>query len=178
MKSLFNKNIFLLDKKKLYSINQKYSKLLRVINKIMLSNFCDKKDTKENTSFNKSEQIEEETVNIIYKYLADGSTVNVKAKLGENILKTAHHFEIDLEGACDCSLACSTCHVILEQKLFDSIPKSEELEDDLLDLAYGLTHTSRLGCQIKITKEYEGAVISIPSYTKNLYVDGHKPKPH
>jgi ferredoxin len=177
MKSLFYKNYFLLDKKTLYSINQKYSPLLRVIYKITFGNFC-KNNKKENISANKSEQIQEETVNIIYKYMADGSTVNVKAKIGENILKTAHHFEIDLEGACDCSLACSTCHVILEQNLFDSIPKSEELEDDLLDLAYGLTHTSRLGCQIKITKEFEGTIISIPSYTKNLYVDGHKPKPH
>jgi ferredoxin len=53
-----------------------------------------------------------------------------------------------------------------------------EEEDDLLDLAFGLTHTSRLGCQVIVTKEFEGTTICVPSATRNLYVDGHKPKPH
>lgn len=75
-----------------------------------------------------------------------GEKVEVKAKEGENLLEIAHQNDIDLEGACDMSLACSTCHVILEDSLFDSIPKPTMEEEDLLDLAYGLTDTSRLGC--------------------------------
>lgn len=182
MKTNFFRNNLIVTSKLLFSTRISLIKKINPIYSSQFISFCSKKEkdivkNNENDGSNKN-TAEEETVNITYKYLVDGTTVNVKAKIGENILKTAHHFEIDLEGACDCSLACSTCHVILDQKLFDSIPKSEELEDDLLDLAYGLTHTSRLGCQIKITKDFEGTVINIPSYTKNLYVDGHKPKPH
>ena len=117
-------------------------------------------------------------VSFTFKYLSDGTEVKVTADIGKNILKTAHENKIDIEGACDCSLACSTCHIILNQKIYDSLPPAEEVEDDLLDLAFGLTHTSRLGCQVKLTKEFEGQIIEIPSATKNLYVDGHKPQPH
>ena len=122
---------------------------------------------------------EEETVNIKFKYMSDGKEVDVKAPIGENILRVAHQNDIDLEGACDCSLACSTCHVILEQELYDKLPEAEEEEEDLLDLvSHNLTLTSRLGCQIIVSKELEGTVITLPSFTANLYVDGHKPKPH
>jgi len=58
----------------------------------------------------------------------------------------AHENNIDLEGACDESLACSTCHVILEEKIFKNLECASLEEQDLLDLAYGLTNTSRLGC--------------------------------
>jgi ferredoxin len=53
-------------------------------------------------------------------------------------------------------LACSTCHVILASEIYDDLEEACEEEEDLLDLAYGLTHTSRLGCQIMITEEMEG----------------------
>lgn len=119
-----------------------------------------------------------EEVSFIFKYLADGKEVKVTSNIGKSILNAAHANKIDLEGACDSSLACSTCHVILDDEIFDSIPEAKEEEDDLLDLAFGLTHTSRLGCQVLLTKQFEGRVIEIPAATKNLYVDGHKPQPH
>jgi ferredoxin len=130
------------------------------------------------SSFSFSTSTQENKVNFTFKYLADGTEVKVAGEIGKNILKTAHENKIDIEGACDCSLACSTCHIILDQKIYESIPPAEEVEDDLLDLAFGLTHTSRLGCQVILTKEFEGQIIEIPSATKNLYVDGHKPQPH
>ena len=66
-------------------------------------------------------------------------------------------------GACDGSLACSTCHVVvLSQEVYDALPEPEEEELDMLDLAFGLTDTSRLGCQIKLDKKLEGAVLEIP----------------
>jgi ferredoxin-2, mitochondrial len=65
-------------------------------------------------------------------------------------------------GACDGSLACSTCHLILTQETYDSLPEPCEEELDMLDLAFDLTDTSRLGCQIKVTKGLEGMVATVP----------------
>ena len=110
--------------------------------------------------------------------MSDNSIKEVEANIGDHILETAHKNEIDIEGACDASLACSTCHIILDEKMYDYLPKPKEEEDDLLDLAFGLTHTSRLGCQVIITKEFTDTIICIPAATRNLYVDGFKPKPH
>ena len=74
------------------------------------------------------------------------TTTEVLAREGETLLEVAHNNGIDLEGACESSLACSTCHVILEDGTYDRLEEPCEEEEDLLDLAYGLTHTSRLGC--------------------------------
>ena len=90
------------------------------------------------------------------------------------MLDVAHNNGIDLEGACESSLACSTCHVILESGVYDSLEEPCEEEEDLLDLAYGLTHTSRLGCQVKVTREMENMVVKLPSATRNFYVDKKK----
>jgi ferredoxin len=98
----------------------------------------------------------------------------VKARKGESLLEVAHNNGIDLEGACEQSLACSTCHVVLEPTIYDSLEEPCEEEEDLLDLAYGLTHTSRLGCQVLVTEEYEGMVVKLPSATRNFYVDKSK----
>ena len=81
---------------------------------------------------------------------------------------------MDLEGACESSLACSTCHVILESDIYEALPEAVEEEEDMLDLAYGLTHTSRLGCQVFVTKEMEGMTVKLPSATRNFYVDKSK----
>lgn len=118
-----------------------------------------------------------EKINITYKY-ADNREVTVEAELGDNLLKLAHKNKIDLEGACDCSLACSTCHVILEDKLYDELEEPSEEEFNLLDRASGLTPTSRLGCQVQVTNKLKGALIKIPLYSVNMYVDGTKPIPH
>ena len=97
---------------------------------------------------------------------------------GANLVRVAHAADIELEGACECSLACSTCHVILEPAVYDALPPPSEDEEDLLDLAFGLTPTSRLGCQVKLGSVVDGAKITLPRATRNLYVDGHVPKPH
>jgi ferredoxin len=102
----------------------------------------------------------------------------VKAYVGDNLLRVAHKNDIDLEGACEGVCACSTCHVILDQELLDSLPEATEDEEDMLDMAFGLTDTSRLGCQVIITPDMEEQVIYLPKATRNFYVDGHVPKPH
>ncbi|MCL2566617.1 MAG: ferredoxin family 2Fe-2S iron-sulfur cluster binding protein [Alphaproteobacteria bacterium] len=87
---------------------------------------------------------------------------------GTTILEAAHSNGADLEGSCEGSLACSTCHVILEQNYYDKLEEPSDDENDMLDMAFGLSKTSRLGCQVKITKDLEGAILTIPSKTRNV----------
>jgi 2Fe-2S ferredoxin len=99
-----------------------------------------------------------------------GAEIVVDAPLGQSVLEIAHRNKIDLEGACEGSLACSTCHVIIEQEYFDRLAEPTEDEDDMLDLAFGLTHTSRLGCQIIISDELDGLRVLLPKATRNMMV--------
>ena len=108
----------------------------------------------------------------------DETSKQVKARVGESLLQTAHRNDIDLEGACEGVCACSTCHLIIPQDLYDTLEEPSEEEEDMLDMAYGLTETSRLGCQITVREDMDGAVLQMPSATRNFYVDGHVPKPH
>ena len=96
-------------------------------------------------------------------------TVEVEA--GTSILEAAHEHDIELEGACEGSLACSTCHVVIDSAWYDKLEPPEEDEEDLLDRAFGLTPTSRLGCQVRMTDELDGMVVSIPEYSVNMSVD-------
>ncbi|MBN9564780.1 MAG: ferredoxin family 2Fe-2S iron-sulfur cluster binding protein [Alphaproteobacteria bacterium] len=100
-----------------------------------------------------------------------GERKEVDAPLGLSVLEIAHRNHIDLEGACEGSLACSTCHVIVDSEWYDLLSDPIEDEEDMLDLAFGLTKTSRLGCQIIITNELDGLVVRLPSATRNMMVD-------
>ena len=100
--------------------------------------------------------------------LKDGSRKEVDAPLGLSVLEIAHRNHVDIEGACEGSLACSTCHVIVEGPWFDKLSPASEDEEDMLDLAFGLTATSRLGCQIVMTEELDGLVVRLPASTRNL----------
>lgn len=97
----------------------------------------------------------------------DGERVEVDAPLGKSLLEIAHQNGLELEGACEGSLACSTCHLIIDEEDFDRLPDATDDEEDMLDLAYGLTPTSRLGCQVVMTEELEGIVVSLPSGFNN-----------
>ena len=101
----------------------------------------------------------------------DARKQEVDAPLGLSVLEIAHRNDIDLEGACEGSLACSTCHVIVVPNFYDRIPEATEDEEDMLDLAFGLAHTSRLGCQILITEELDGLVVQLPSATRNMMLE-------
>ena len=109
----------------------------------------------------------------------DGTRREVDAPVGLSVLEIAHRNGVDLEGACEGSLACSTCHVIVEDPaLYAAMPEPDDDENDMLDLAFGLTETSRLGCQVVAKKELDGLAVRIPGATRNFAVDGHVPKPH
>ncbi|KAI9334523.1 2Fe-2S ferredoxin-type domain-containing protein [Zopfochytrium polystomum] len=100
--------------------------------------------------------------------LPDGEKKVVYAKEGWNLLDLAHANNIELEGACEGSLACSTCHLILDQKHYDQLEEPCDEENDMLDLAFGLTETSRLGCQVVMTPELDDIFVRIPSATRNI----------
>jgi 2Fe-2S ferredoxin len=97
-----------------------------------------------------------------------GKRTEIDAPVGESLLEIAHRNGIDLEGACEGSLACSTCHVIVDPGYYDRLPEPEEDEDDMLDLAFALTHTSRLGCQVILTDELDGLTVTLPPATRNV----------
>lgn len=100
----------------------------------------------------------------------DGEEKVVDAPNGTSVLEVAHKNHIPLEGACEGSLACSTCHVIVEEADFDKLDEASEDEEDMLDLAFGLTHTSRLGCQIIMSDALDGLRVKLPSATRNMMV--------
>ncbi len=89
----------------------------------------------------------------------DGTRREVDAPLGLSVLEVAHKHGVDIEGACEGSLACSTCHVIVDPAWFAKLVSPTEDEEDMLDLAFGLEKTSRLGCQLVITEALDGLVV-------------------
>ncbi len=103
--------------------------------------------------------------------LTDGTEKEVEAQNGLSVLEVAHKNDIEIEGACEGSLACSTCHVIVDPECFGILDEASEDEEDMLDLAFGLTQTSRLGCQIKISDALDGLKVKLPAATRNMSVD-------
>lgn len=98
---------------------------------------------------------------------ADGPR-EVDAPNGLSVLEIAHKHGIDIEGACEGSLACSTCHVIIAPDWYDRLEAAKPEEEDMLDLAFGLTKTSRLGCQIIMSDELDGLTVSLPLGVRNM----------
>ncbi len=109
-----------------------------------------------------------ETVKIIF--VVDGEKKEFQVPVGTTVLEAAHNNDINLEGACEGSLACSTCHVVVDKEFFDKLEEPSEDEEDMLDLAFGLTPTSRLGCQITMTQDLNGLTLVVPSQTRNISV--------
>ena len=100
---------------------------------------------------------------------ADGSLDReVEAKDGAVLLDVGQANGQPLEGACEGSMACSTCHVIVAAEDFEKLPEPSEEEDDLLDLAYGVTRTSRLACQIVLDGTFETLTVKMPQGSYNL----------
>ncbi|KAG9524754.1 ferredoxin, partial [Aureobasidium melanogenum] len=109
---------------------------------------------------------EERKVTFIDK---DGDEHTFEVADGDNLLDIAQANDLEMEGACGGSCACSTCHVIVsDPDMFDKMEEPDDDENDMLDLAFGLTETSRLGCQVKMSKELDGLVVKLPTMTRNL----------
>lgn len=93
-----------------------------------------------------------------------------EAEEGETVLDVALRNNIEIEHACEMSCACTTCHVIVREG-FDSLEESDELEDDMLDKAWGLEPESRLSCQAMV--DGEDLTVEIPKYTINQVSERH-----
>ncbi len=109
-----------------------------------------------------------ETVKIIF--ITKGQKKEFIVPVGTTVLEAAHNNDIELEGACEGSLACSTCHVIVDKDFYSKLEEPTEDEEDMLDLAFGLSPTSRLGCQIIMTKELDGLTLVVPDETRNVSI--------
>ncbi len=92
----------------------------------------------------------------------NGAVREVEAPNGLSILEIAHRHGVDIEGACDGSLACATCHVILDPAWVNKVVEKSVEEEDMLDLAFGLEATSRLGCQIIMSDALDGLTVKLP----------------
>ena len=101
----------------------------------------------------------------------DGNRKEVDAPLGLSVLEIAHRNNVDIEGACEGALACATCHVVVTPDWFDKLEEASEDEEDMLDLAFGLTRTSRLGCQLIITEALDGLTVSLPGASSSMLMD-------
>jgi 2Fe-2S ferredoxin len=100
--------------------------------------------------------------------LRDGTRKAVEAKPGHTLLEIAQSNGLDVEGACEGSLSCSTCHMIIAPDWYGKLPEASDEENDMLDLASGLTRTSRLGCQLIMQKEWDGLEVRLPSVVRNM----------
>mgnify|MGYP001337349045 CR=1 FL=1 len=94
----------------------------------------------------------------------NGVRQEVEASVGASVLDVAHRNGFDLEGACEGSMACCTCHVIVDKAWFGKLSEASEEEEGVLDLDSRVAPTSRLGCQITLTKDLDGLVVSLPEY--------------
>lgn len=99
---------------------------------------------------------------------ADGDEREASAAEGELLLKVAQADGQPLEGTCEGRMACSTCHVIVAPDDFLRLPRASEEEEDMLDLAAGATRTSRLACQIALTRDLDGLTVRIPAEARDM----------
>ena len=107
-----------------------------------------------------------QTAKIIF--IVKGEKKEFEVPLGTTVLEAAHKNDINLEGACEGSLACSTCHVVVDKNFYDKLEEPSEDEEDMLDLAFGLTPTSRLGCQIIMSEELDGLKVILANDPNDL----------
>lgn len=114
-----------------------------------------------------------EELHVVY-ISPDGEQKTVEAAAGDNLMDIAQANGVEMEGACGGSCACSTCHVIVDPKFYDKLPEPDDEENDMLDLAFGLTETSRLACQLKMDKSIDGIRVALPAMTRNLQASDFK----
>lgn len=94
--------------------------------------------------------------------LADGSKKTITVADGTSIMEAGRDNNCGLEGTCGGSVSCATCHVIMDSDSYARVGPPSDDEMDMLDLAFGLTETSRLGCQIKMSDELDGITVQVP----------------
>jgi len=91
-----------------------------------------------------------------------GGEKAVIADIGQTLLEVARANEVNIEGACGGNMACATCHFVVDESWYKVLPSPSADEQDMLNLAYGLTPTSRLGCQITVDQKLDGLTLFLP----------------
>jgi ferredoxin, 2Fe-2S len=86
----------------------------------------------------------------------------LEAPSGLSVMQVARLHDLGIEGACEGSVACATCHVIVDAAYADRLDAASAEEEDMLELAVGVGPTSRLGCQIVVTEELDGLTVRLP----------------
>lgn len=94
--------------------------------------------------------------------------VVVEGVEGQRLLELGQNAGLPLEGTCEGQMACSTCHVIVARDWFDRLAPAVDDEEDMLDLAAGVTRTSRLSCQIELTAALDGLVVHVPAEARDM----------
>ena len=97
-----------------------------------------------------------------------GARVAATGQQGDRLLETGQNAGLPLEGTCEGQMACSTCHVVVAPEWFDRLPSACEDEEDMLDLATGVTRTSRLSCQIRLDPALDGLEVRIPGESRDM----------
>ena len=98
----------------------------------------------------------------------NGEVIEAEGEPGTPLLDVAQAAGMPLEGTCEGQMACSTCHVVVAQEWFDKLPAAVEEEEDMLDLAAGVTRTSRLSCQIVLNERLDGLEVRIPAESRDM----------
>lgn len=99
---------------------------------------------------------------------AKGEKVTATGQVGDRLLEVGQNAGMPLEGTCEGQMACSTCHVIVAPEWFDKLPAAVDDEEDMLDLATGVTRTSRLSCQIRLEAALDGLEVRIPGESRDM----------
>jgi ferredoxin len=98
----------------------------------------------------------------------NGEVTEAEGEVGTPLLGLAQAVGMPLEGTCEGQMACSTCHVVVAREWFDKLPPAVEEEEDMLDLAAGVTRTSRLACQIVLSERLDGLEVRIPAESRDM----------
>ncbi len=98
----------------------------------------------------------------------EGEVTEAEGEPGTALLDLAQACGMPLEGTCEGQMACSTCHVVVAPEWFDKLPPAVEEEEDMLDLAAGITRASRLSCQIVLEEHLDGLEVRIPAESRDM----------
>jgi len=99
-----------------------------------------------------------------------GERLEAEAQAGSRLLEVAQGAGMPLEGTCEGQMACSTCHVIVGEAWFGKLGAATADEEDMLDLAAGVTRHSRLSCQIELTEDLDGIEVHIPKVSHDMQI--------
>ena len=92
-----------------------------------------------------------------------GNSKTIDIDNGLSVMEGAIQNEIPgIDADCGGSMACATCHVYVEEKWLNKIPKAEDAEIDMIDMAYEPKKNSRLSCQLIVTDELDGLEVTTP----------------